>query len=402
MKVFRTKYITSQGRTRRNRVWADDSRSAHAALRAQGNYPIQIIEESTVNTGGLKKYNTRLSSKEVIAMLDQLEMQLDADIPIDEALRNLAKDFPDGKARFVVSRILERVAVNGRIAEAFGQFPKIFPLHIVHIIDVGHQTGTLTASFGKIAAHLNATDEIKGVIKKAISYPIISFFIILCVAVFLLGFVLPMFGKVFFELGVKLPLVTRIYVSSGAFVQAHFLLVVALSFGGPLLIWQLMRFRAVKEGIDQVLVRTPIVHEIVQFVVISRMAGNLHALYEAGIPIQDAVKLCAKITGNSVYDQALQQALDRIVTGSGLGDSLATTKRFPGMMTLSIKVGEQTGYLGKAFDKIHRYYSRRSREKVSIAIQFLEPMMTVGMGLFLGSVAVSLFYPLVTLAMNLK
>src|SRR5438445_6407440 len=98
MKPYQTKYITPEGRTRRSRIWADDNRSAHAVLRTQGNYPIQIVEEATKGGGGTKKYKTNLKSKEVIAMLDQMEMQLGAEIAIDEALRNLDRDFPDGTA----------------------------------------------------------------------------------------------------------------------------------------------------------------------------------------------------------------------------------------------------------------------------------------------------------------
>jgi type IV pilus assembly protein PilC len=401
MKPFRTKFITPQGRTKRGRLWADDSRAAHSALRMQGNYPIQIVEEAT-QASAQKKYNTRLNAKDVIAILDQLEMQLDADIPIDEALRNLAREFPDGKARFVVSRILERVAVNGRIADAFSQFPKIFAPHIIHMIDVGHQTGSLTKAFGKIARHMNSADEIRAVVKKAISYPIISFVIILGVTIFLFGFVLPMFGKVFSELGLALPAITRTYLAASALIRSHLSLVIAGSCGGPLLFWRLLQFQRVKEVVDQVAVRTPLAKDIVQYVVISRMAGNLGALYEAEITMQDAVKLCSKITGNSVYDNALQKAHERISAGAGLGVALASTHRFPSMVAHTLKVGEQSGKLGKALDKIYRYYSRRSEEMVTTTLQFIEPVLTVGMGLFLGSVAVSLFYPLATLAMKLK
>ena len=160
MKPYRIKFITPQGKIRRDRIWAEDNRSANSALRAQGNYPLLITEEAT-EPAGVKRYRTRLNTKDVISILDQLEMQLEAEITIDEALRNLAQEFPKGKIHFVVSRLLERVTIDGRIAEAFAQFPKIFPQHVIHMIDVGHQTGNLTNAFNKIARHLNSADEIK-------------------------------------------------------------------------------------------------------------------------------------------------------------------------------------------------------------------------------------------------
>jgi type IV pilus assembly protein PilC len=401
MKPFRAKYITPLGRTKRSRIWADDHRAAHAALRAQGNYPILLIEE-TVPSDGLRRYRTRLKTKDVIAILDQLEMQLDAEIPIDEALRNLAHEFPDGKTRFVVSRILERVATNGRVAEAFGQFPAIFPAHVVHMIDVGCQTGNLTKAFGRVVRHLNAADEIRGVVRKAVSYPIVSFLVVSCVAVFLLGFVLPMFGKVFAELNVPLPSLTRTYLQLSAFVRAHLVSLIAAFIALPVAVWQLAKLRSVREVIDQMLVRLPFSRNIVQYVVIARLSGNLGALYDAEIPMQDAVKLCGGISGNHVYDAAMQRAYERIGAGAGLGDALSGSRWFPSMVAHTLKVGERSGNLGKALDKLFQYYSRRSSEAVTTALQFLEPTLTIGLGLFVGSIAVSLIYPLGTLAMRLK
>lgn len=401
MKLFRVKFITPLGRTRRGRLWAEDHRGAHASLRARGNYPIQIAEEAAA-TSRHRIFGTRLRTRDVISILDQLEMQLDAEIPIDEALRNLAHEFPDGRARQVVSRILERVSSNGRIAEAFGQFPRIFPTHVVHMIEVGHQTGDLAKAFGRIVRHLNAADEIRGVIRKAVSYPIISFLVVVGVAVFLLGFVLPMFGRVFAELAVPLPALTRAYLQLSLFVRAHLVWVLGGFLAGPLLGWRLLKLRWVRETVDQLLVRLPISRTIVQCVVIARVSGNLGALYDAEIPMQEAVRLCAGITGNAAYDHAIQRAYDRIGAGLGLGDALANSRWFPGMVAHTVRVGERSGNLGKALDKLFRYYSRRSSETVAFALQFLEPVLTVGLGIFVGSVAVSLIYPLGTLAMKLK
>lgn len=401
MKPYRAKYITPQGRTKRGRLWADDPRGAHAALRAQGNYPLQIIEEAVPETG-LRRFGTRLKVRDVISILDQLEMQIDADIPIDEALRNLAHEFPDGKMRFVVSHILERVSANGRIAEAFGQFPNIFPAHVVHMIDVGHRTGHLSSAFDRIARHLNETDEIRGTVRKAVSYPLISCFVILGVAVFLLGFVLPMFGRVFAELGVPLPGLTRFYLNLSTAVRAHLAWVAVLLVAVPVGCWRLVRVRRVREILDQLLVRLPVTRDIIQCVVVARLAGNLGALYEAEIPMQEAVRLCARVSGNHVYDMAVQRAYERIGSGMGLGDALAAARWFPGMMAHTVKVGERSGNLGKALEKIARHYSRRGSEAVAVSLQFLEPTLTVLLGVFVGSVAVSLFYPLGTLAMKLK
>jgi type IV pilus assembly protein PilC len=381
-------------------VWATDRSAARAALRAQRCHPIQIEEESRAIGKGA--YRTRLKTEEVIAIIDQLEMQLEADIPIDEALRNLARDLPDGRSRFVVSKILEQIAINGRVSDAFAQFPKIFAPHLVKMIDVGHQTGRLGPTLGKIVAHLHAVDEIRAVVKKALSYPLMAFVVTASVAIFLMGFVMPMFGRVFHELGVKLPALTRFYLDTGAFVGGHLAAVIIAAVFLPFLVWLLFRQSSTKRVLDQAWARLPVLKDIVQCVVIARLAGNLGALYDAEIPIQEGIRICSRITGNIVYDRAVQQTLDRIGMGQGVGEALESTRRFPGIMTLSLKVGENTGKLSDALDKVNRYYARRSREKIGAALQFIEPLMTVAMGAFVGSVAVSLFLPLVRLAMSIK
>lgn len=400
MRSFKIKYITAEGRTRRTRVWANDRASARAVMRAQKCHPIRVEEEA--QSAARAGYSTRLKTADVIAILDQLEMQLDADIPIDEAFRNLARDLPDGKSRFVTAKILEQIAVNGRVADAFAQFPRIFPGHVIKMIDVGHQTGRLGPTLGKIVAHLHASDEVRAVVKKALSYPVMAFVVTLCVAFFLMGFVMPMFGRVFHELGVKLPFLTRVYLAIGMFVGAHLVWVISTAVAVPVAGWQLVRLRPIRERADQLWVRTPVVYSIVEYIVIARFAGNLGALYDAEIPIQEGIRICAKLTGNVVYDRAVQQSFEKIGTGCGVGEALESTRRFPGMMTLTLKVGENTGKLGEALQKVHLYYARRGREQIGAALQFIEPIMTVVLGAFVGSVAVSLFLPLVKLAMSIK
>lgn len=401
MKEFKVQFITPSGRRRRTRLWASDRHAARQIIQSRKQDPILIVETGRISTG-VRTYPTTLQSQEIISILDQLEMQIGADITLVDALQTLALDLPEGKNRFVVLKIQEQLSVNGRVAESFAQFPKVFPGHIVEMIHVGHETGKLEKTFGSIVANLNAADEIRGIVKKALLTPGLTFGAVCALLVFLVGVVIPAFGKMFYDLGMPLGGLTKFYLDLGDFVRGHFVLVLAILFGVPAAIVVLIKKTKSKRFFDRLWVKIPLIRDVVQFVVVARLAGNLASLYEAEIPIQKTLEICSRITGSSVYDQAVQDARQRLSTGANLSIALSETEVFPRMMTAAIRTGEKSGNITMALEKVHRYYTRRAKEKTAMALQLIEPALTVFMTLIVGSMALSMFQPIFHFIMNYK
>ena len=215
--------------------------------------------------------------------------------------------------------------------------------------------------------------------------------------VFLVGGVVPKFAEIFASLHLQLPVMTRVLIRASELLHAHW--AVFLSAGGSciLVAYFARRRPALAYGRDKLLLRVPVLGEIIRCLAAARFASHCRLLHEAGIPLLDALASGAELMQHAVLARQLLAAREGVAVGRPLYASLPKNHDFPGFIVPALKAGETTGQLGLALRHVETYAARRARERLATALALLEPTLLAGLTAVVGLIALSFFLPLFSL-----
>jgi len=398
MPAYTVRYTNEKGRVRKERMFAPDIAYLQGVLKRKRYWALSIkMEERKVRT-----YNTKLPLQNIISILDQIEIQLEVNINIDDAFRNLVDEFPRGKPRFVIAHISDEINSTGRVAEACAQFPRIFPDHIRQILSVGESTGKLAQSIRRLIDFFQGADMLRSTVISASMYPAMVMFAMAVFIFVIFGFTVPTLMKVFNEIGVELPPLTLAVLAISNFIKAYFTPLIILTVLSPFLIVRAFRWKFSRPVIDYALAKGPVIGPITRDVCISRFAANLGALYESEIPVVQGLAICSKIAGNTLYNRGLATVREAVEQGRAISDGMKESRVFPSMVMLTVRVGEENGRLDQSLRKIADYHSRKAKEKIERALKLFEPIMLVVLVGMVGLLAYALLTPMIQLITNMS
>jgi type IV pilus assembly protein PilC len=398
MPAYMVRYTTSKGRVRKERMYAPDVAYLQGMLQRKQCWPLSIkVEESRQRT-----YRTRLKIADVISIMDQIQIQLEVNINIDDAFRNLVDEFPRGKPRFVISHISDQINSTGRVAEACGQFPRIFPDYIQQMISVGESTGKLADSFSRLVAYFQNADKLKNTIISACMYPAMIVAAMVAFIFVIFGFTVPQLMKVYTELDIDLPQSTKIILAISNFIKSNMIVLGICSVLTPFVLKKLFQSKWTRPLIDWFLAKAAIVGPITKDVCIARFATNLGALYESEIPIVQGLAICSRIAGNALYNRGLTLTRKIVEEGRTIAEGLKESKIFPTMVILTIRIGEENGKLDESLRRLAEYHNRKATEKVERALKLFEPVMLVVLVCLAGTLAYALLMPMMQMVESLS
>lgn len=390
MPAYVVRYTNPRGRVRKETMFAPDVAYLQGVLQRKKCWPLSIkmVERKT------RTFRTKLAAVDLISILDQIEIQLEVNINIDDAFRNLVEEFPRGKPRFVIANISDEINSSGRVAEACAQFPKIFPEHTRQMIAVGESTGKLAQSFRRLIDYFQAADALKATIMGACMYPALVIFMMIGFVVVIFGVVVPKLVQVYKELGVELPTMTKVILAISDLLNNHPWAVLGVSIIVPILIVTCFKAKFLRKYVDIGIAKGPVIGPITKDVSISRFASNLGALYESEIPIVQGLMICSKIAGNHVYNKGLAIVREAVEQGQSISEGLKMAKIFPTMVILTIRIGEENGKLDDSLKKLSNYHSRKAKERVERALKMFEPTMLIFLVGMVGFLAYALLMPM--------
>ncbi|HRI82201.1 MAG TPA: type II secretion system F family protein, partial [Opitutaceae bacterium] len=248
-----------------------------------------------------------------------------------------------------------------------------------------------------LAAHAAGGAELRRTARRALIYPVAVLGATVALIFFLLGGVVPQFAGIFRSLHLPLPALTVALIATSDLIRTQWpALLGALGIGGVLLT-VLLRARRLHGWRDRGLLRMPLLGDIVRHLATARFAAHCRLLHEAGIPLLDALRTGAELTGNAVLERQLLAARERVVLGEPLYAALPKPHAFPGFLVPALKSGETTGQLGAALKHIEEYAASRARDQLATALAWLEPILLAGLTGIVGLMALSFFLPLFSL-----
>lgn len=380
-----------KGNKIKGKVMAASEAAVRADLRRQGVVPSRIKKQSK----GLFSGTAKITTADIAIFSRQLATMLSAGIPLVQAFEIVGNGHENAAMQKLILSIKADVEGGSALAEALARHPLYFDDLFINLVEAGEQAGALETLLDKIATYKEKTEAIKKKIKKALTYPAAVLVVAFVVTIILLIFVIPAFEDLFQGFGADLPAFTRLVIDVSQFVrdQGWILALAGIAAVSAFLYFK-KRSRAMREFLDRLALKAPIIGPIIEKAAIARYARTLSTMFSAGVPLVEALESVAGATGNIVYEQGVLAMKDEVATGQRLQQAMENTDLFPNMVIQMIAVGEESGSLDEMSAKVADFYEEDVDNAVDNLSSLLEPMIMAILGILVGGLVVAMYLPI--------
>jgi len=379
-----------RGNRVRGKMVASNRHSVWLDLQRQGIVPGKIKEQRA----GLAS-RSKPTPGDIAIFFRQLATMLAAGIPMVQSFEIVGAGHEKPSMQALILDIKSQIESGMTLHEAFAKHPLYFDDLSVNLVEAGEQAGALETLLDKIASYKEKTEAIKKKIKKALFYPTAVLFVAVIVTTILLIFVIPQFESLFKGFGASLPAFTQMVINMSRWLQANGLyLAVFLGGAGYTFSYVKKRSRPMRENIDRMMLRFPIIGPILVKAAIARFARTLATTFAAGVPLVEALNSVAGATGNIVYENAVMRMKDEVATGQRLQRAMENTNLFPNMVNQMIAVGEESGSLDQMAGKVADFYELEVDSAVDSMSSLLEPLIMAILGVLVGGLVIAMYLPI--------
>jgi type IV pilus assembly protein PilC len=326
---------------------------------------------------------------------------INAGLPLIQCLEILSTQSENATLRKSVGEIKVQVEGGSTFSDALRKHPKIFDDLYVNMVHAGEVGGLLDTILGRLSKHIEKAMKLKGQIKSALVYPAAIVGIAAIVITVLMIWVIPVFEKMFKEMSggkMALPGPTQLVIDMSNFAQGYWYVILGVIVATVV---GVKKYYATPQGrlaIDKILLKLPVFGDLIRKASVAKFTRTLGTLLASGVPLLEALTICAKTSGNKVVEGALLDAKVSISGGKTISEPLAKSGTFPKMVTHMISVGESTGALDSMLGKIADFYEDEVDQAVTNLTALLEPMMMVFLGVTVGFIVVAMYLPIFTMA----
>ena len=344
----------------------------------------------------------KVAVKDIAIFFRQFSVMIDAGLPLVQCLEILATNQENPAFQKTLTGVRVTVEGGATLANSMRQFPKVFDDLTVNMVEAGETGGILDTILQRLAAYVEKAVKLKSAVKSALIYPVSVISIAVLVVGCLLKFVVPIFEKLFAGLGVDLPLPTRIVIAFSEFVQNFWWVAIVALVALVFAIKQVRKDRKGKYITDSIMLKMPIVGNLLRKIAVARFTRTLGTLITSGVPILEGLAITARTSGNAVLEEALMKVRKSIEEGRTIVDPLKECGVFPNMVTQMIGVGEATGAMDNMLQKIADFYEDEVDAATKDLLTLLEPLMIAVLGVAVGGIVISLYMPLFAMIAKLS
>lgn len=344
----------------------------------------------------------KIRQRDVVIFTRQFATMIDAGLPITQALDILARQSDNRAFQKGLTIVKDTVESGGTLSDGLGKVPKAFDDLYVNMITAGENGGILDVILERLSIHMEKAMKLKREIKTAMIYPGVVVSAAILVTAILLVFVIPTFKDLFNDFGSALPLPTQIVLDLSDFFVENIFLIVG-SFVSILVFGiRFMKTPRGKEVVHPLVLKLPIFGDIVRKVAVARFTRTLGTMVSSGVPILDALNICARTAGNKVVERDVQRARVSISEGKTMAEPLAQSSVFPPMVVQMIGVGESTGSLDAMLQKVADFYEDEVDNAVGAMKQLIEPIMILVLGTIIGALVIAMYLPIFKMGSVIK
>jgi general secretion pathway protein F len=403
MPAFTFEAVDAQGTVRKGTLDADTARAARSALRAQSLVPlsVQVVGAPSSVSGAPARsgwFSGRVFDAGALAVWTrQLAGLVSASLPLERALTALSDEAEDPRQRNLVASLRAEVNAGSSFAKALGQHPREFSSIYVAVIGAGEQSGDLGMVLERLADDLSEQQTLKSKLLGAALYPAIVTVVAIAIVMFLVAYVVPQVANVFAGTKQALPWLTVVMLGLSAFVRSYG----AAAIGMLVLAWILMRqalkSETLRQRYDAAFLTLPLVGKLARGYNAARFASTLAMLASAGVPILRALQASAETLNNRAMRADALAALVLVREGAPLASALGRHKRFPGILSMFARLGEQTGTLPQMLQRVAAQLSADVQRRAMQLATILEPLLIVAMGMVVMLIVLAVMLPIIQL-----
>lgn len=388
------------GKVVKGKLDAASQAAVVSRMRELGLSPVSV-DESNTGTGLQREielpFNKGVKLKDLAVMSRQMSTMIGAGLSILRTLRILAEQTENKTLRTVLDEVRLEIETGGSLSSSFGRHDTVFPPLMIHLIGAGETGGFLDSALDAVADAFEKEVKLRGTVQSAMAYPVVVVGMALLAVVGMVWFIVPIFQKMFSDLGGELPLPTQILVSiSGNMVWL-----------GPLLIVSAIVFSVwwgknkhtpeVRGFLDPLLLKLPVFGPLIAKIALARFTRNFAALLGAGVPIVLALHVVGEVSGNSVIQGASARIADAVREGRPVAEQLAQEPVFPPMVVQMISVGEDAGSMETMLASIADSYDAEVEATTAQMTSIIEPILIAGVGALIGAMIIALYMPVFTI-----
>ena len=399
MAIFLWEGKTAQGRVLKGEIEAPNLEAVFAILRDRRIRPIpnRIREKGRGLDAEIKipGFGEKLKARDLSVFTRQFATMIDAGLPIVQCLDIQTQQSESKVLRNTLRAIKQDVEGGSTLAEALRKHPKIFDDLYVNMVQAGEAGGVLNAILNRIALFIEKANKLKKKVKGAMIYPCTIIVVAIVVVAILLIFVIPVFAELYGSMGKALPAPTQITINISNWVRANCLyMVFATRRNHHCEFASIIRRKMDRMNIDRLLLRLPVVGDLLRKVAVARFSQNMAILLSSGVPILDGLAITARTAGNRVIEKAIMDSRVSISQGRTVAEPLRESKIFPPMVCQMVAVGEHTGGLDNMLRKVAELYEDEVDDAVANLTALMEPMIMVVLGVILGGLVISMYLPI--------
>lgn len=393
--------FTWKGTDKRGKVMKGEQQSKNAnflraELRRQGITPTAVKPKAKPLFGAAGK---RITAQEIAVFSRQIATMIKSGVPVVQALEIMGSGSKNPRMAKMVDALRLDIEGGSSIYDAMCKFPVQFDELYRNLVKAGESAGVLETVLDTIATYKENTEALKGKIKKALFYPIMVIVVALLVSAVLLIFVVPQFEAVFANFGAELPAFTQIIVNASRFMISWWWLILLIVVGGiTAAIFAFKRSPAFQHLVDRMVLKIPVIGQILHNSAIARFSRTLATTFKAGVPLVEALGIVAGACGNTVYEKAVMEMRDDVSVGYQVNMAMNQTRLFPHMVTQMTAIGEEAGALDTMLFKVAEFYEQEVNNAVDALASLIEPMIMVFIGVVVGGMVVGMYLPIFKIA----
>jgi len=412
MPVFEYEALDPSGRRRKATLEAGSLAEAMRQLRQMNLTPLNIREIKQKGNKGKKEggksllqmeinlnislpFGGGVSSRDLSILAKQLGALVQAGIGIVDALELVADSLDNKVLKKELIAIANEVREGTSLSKAMEKRKGLFPDFFLNMVEVGEETGQLDLVFQRISEYFKRISEIVNKIKSASFYPGFVTFAAGSITFGIIYFLVPTFAQIYSSMGGQLPAPTQMLINVSNWLRENILtFFIGLGIFVATFI-ALYRFvYSFKRAIHWLLLKLPLFGPLFVKGALAKLSRTFSTLFGAGVSVERALELSAKVAGNAIYEEAILKVKEAVLHGEPMWQSFEKTKRFPKMFVAMVKIGEETGQLDNMLDSLADFYEDEVKTTIDGLISMIEPMMMVVIGGIVGVILIALYLPI--------
>jgi len=389
---------TRRGEVKKGEMKIADEAALRRLLRRQGLKSITIKNKPKDLLEYLPFLKQKVNEKSIVVFARIFSTMIDSGLPLIQCLDLLAQQETNKTFAKIITAIKEDIEGGASLTDALKKYPQIFDELFVNLIAAGESGGILDVILGRLSTYMEKAMKLKRKVKGALTYPISVLVISIGVVSLLLLKVIPVFQKMFSDMGGALPAPTQFLVNASEFMQHYFVYMIAAVIAA---IFGFKQFYRTEKGmvlVDRALLKLPVFGPLLKKVAVAKFTRTLSTMMSSGVPILDGLAIVSRTSGNKIVEEALMNTRRSISEGKTIAEPLEASGLFPPMVVQMIAVGEHTGALDTMLAKIADFYDDEVDAAVNAMTALLEPFMMVFLGGVVGGMIIAMYLPIFQMA----